>query len=158
MPRTARAPRSAWNLFPWIVVGVMGFVVLVNGGMVWQALSTFPGVAATDVFDHSNQYDEVLAMAEREAALGWTLQAQAESGAVILTLADRTGAPLAGARVAGTALRPLGPDHAAMLVFNEVAPGQYQSDAMLDEGQWSLRLAVTKGADTLHATRRLIAK
>ena len=153
------AQRSAWRFYPWALVLAFAVVFAVNGGMVWAALSTFPGVATQDVFDHSNSYDKVLAVAAAEAALGWKVQAAAESGHPVLTLTDRDGQTLTGAHVAGKALRPVGPDRATTLAFRETAPGRYVADAALaGEGQWELRVAVHRGADTLHATRRVVVR
>jgi len=37
-------PRSLWRFFPWFLAGGLGFVVLVNVGMAYMAIHTFPGV------------------------------------------------------------------------------------------------------------------
>ena len=50
-----------WRWFPWAIALSLLVVVAVNGGMVWAALRTFPGVAGTDGFDLSNHYNRVLA-------------------------------------------------------------------------------------------------
>jgi nitrogen fixation protein FixH len=151
--------RSAWHYFPHALIAGLGVVVLVNAGMVWSALRTFPGVAALDVFDHSNTYDEVLAQAAREAALGWTVQPDGEALAPTLALADRDGQPLAGATVGAEARRPLGPDMATEIAFEEVAPGRYAAATALPAaGQWDLRLTVVRLGQTMHATRRIVAK
>ena len=64
-----------WRFFPWALIAALGVVVAVNIGMaVVGAAARFPGTAVDDAFDHSNDYDKVLATAEREAALGWTVQ------------------------------------------------------------------------------------
>ena len=153
------AQRSAWRFYPWALVLAFAVVFAVNGGMVWAALSTFPGVAAQDVFDHSNSYDRVLAVAAKETALGWKVATVTESGHPVLTLTDRAGQKLTGAHVAGKALRPVGPDRTTMLTFREAAPGRYVADKTLaGEGQWELRVLVSHGADTLHATRRVVVR
>lgn len=153
------AQHSAWRLYPWAVVAAMAVVVVVNGGMVWSSLATFPGIAASDAFDHSNHYDDVLAVARRQAALGWHLQAGEDAGRAVLTLADRDGQPLSGAQIVATARRPLGADQATPLSFREVAPGRYMADATLPAvGQWDLLLAVSHGSDSLHATPRLVVR
>jgi nitrogen fixation protein FixH len=155
----ASNPRSAWRYFPHALIAGLGLVVLVNVGMVWWALSTFPGVAALDVFDHSNAYDEVLAQAAQEAALGWQIAPFGEVPAPMLTLAEQDGRPLVGAVVMAEARRPLGPDMSTRLAFAETAPGRYMAQAPLPAaGQWELRLVVTRDANTLHATRRIVAK
>ena len=156
---SATRSRSAWNFFPHALIAGLLLVVLVNAGMVWSALHTFPGVAALDVFDHSNAYDQVLAQAAREAALGWSVQPVGEAPAPVLTLRGQDGLPLTGATVTAEARRPLGPDMATQLAFREAAPGRYVAQAALPAlGQWDLRLLAAHAGQTLHATRRIVAK
>jgi nitrogen fixation protein FixH len=151
--------RTAWRYFPHASIAALAVVVIVNGYMVWAALHTFPGVAALDVFSHSNAYDEVLAQAKLEAALGWSVQPLGESRAPLLTLTGPDGQPMTGATVAAQARRPLGPDMTTPLTFFESAPGRYVAAESLPAlGQWELRLTIGKDGNTLHATRRVVAK
>lgn len=151
--------RTSWHLFPVAMIAGLVLVVAVNAGMVWVALGTFPGVAATDVFDHSNAYDSVLAQANREAALGWTVATGSDGATATLRLLDRDGHALAGARVLADARRPVGPDQATSLAFVEPAPGEYRASVALPaRGQWDLRLTITQGGQVLHATRRVQVK
>ena len=46
---------------------------LVNAGLVYAALHSFPGKAGDEGFALSNHYDAVLEREQREAALGWTV-------------------------------------------------------------------------------------
>ena len=149
--------RSAWRFFPWAVVAALGVVIVVNVGMAWSALSTFPGTAVENTFDHSNDYDKVLAEAEREAALGWTLQVALDAGRPVVTLTARDGTPLRDAQVSATAMRPLGPDQNTKLVFRAEAPGRYvAADALAAPGQWDLLFSASAGEQRFHATRRVI--
>ena len=124
----------------------MGVVIAVNAGMVYLALDGFPGRAGGDGFDLSNHYDQVLDAAQRQAALGWDLRAApGEAGHAVLTLTDRSGAPLRGARIEATAERPLGAAEATQLVFHDAGAGRYVADAALAlPGQWELRSAARK--------------
>ena len=127
--------------------------------MAWSALSTFPGTAVNDTFDHSNAYDRVLATAEREAALGWTVQVALDAGRPVVTLTARDGTPLTDALVTATAQRPLGPDLSTPLTFRAEAPGRYIAlTALAAPGQWDLLLAATDNGQQIHATRRVIVR
>lgn len=153
------AQRSAWNYYPWAVVAAFVLVFAVNGTMAWDALSTFPGVAVKDDFDHSNQYNRILATAAQEAAHGWQVTATAPGGHAALVLADKAGQPLRQVTLIGHAVRPVGPDHATPLTFREVAPGRYLADQVLTgRGQWELRVIVRRGADTLHMAPRVLVQ
>ena len=152
-------PRTIWRYFPHGMAGALGIVVFVNGLMVWWALSTFPGVAALDVFDHSNSYDQVLAQAAKEGALGWSVISSADKQRPVVVLTGADGQPLVGATVLAQARRPLGADMVTALTFTEAAPGRYVSvDALSAPGQWDLRLTIERNGETLHSTRRIVAK
>ncbi len=152
--------RSAWQWFPWAVAGSMLVVMAVNFGMVYAALHTFPGRAGSDGFDLSNHYDTVLDHMQRQAALGWKVDAHADaSGHPVLALADRSGAPLIGAHVDGTAERPLGALLTTHVAFREQAPGLYVGDTPLTlPGQWDLSLVADGQGHEVVTTRRIIVR
>jgi nitrogen fixation protein FixH len=149
--------RSGWRFFPLAVTAGIGVVVAVNAGMVYAALQSAPGKVG-EGFALSNRYGAVLAEAEREGALGWTVKARAEGdGRPAVTLTDRDAAPLRGASVAAIARRPLGPPEMRTLVFRESDAGRYVADAALPvPGQWDLTLSASVARDTVAVTRRVI--
>ena len=150
--------RSLWRYFPLAIVGGLGLVVVVNAGMVYAALHSFPGKAGDEDFALSNRYDAVLEREQQEIALGWTVVARTDVGGVPeITLADRDGSPLRGAVVAATAERPLGAPERRALVFHEAEHGRYVADASLPEaGQWELTVSASFGGRDIAATRRVI--
>jgi nitrogen fixation protein FixH len=147
---------SRWRYFPYAMIGAIGLMVLVDGGLAWTALHSFPGRAESDVFEHSNRYDVVLKNAATEAAYGWTMTGEVEAGRPVVSLFDREGHPLAGVSLTGVADRPLGASRPTELVFDETQPGRYVARAELAlPGQWDLRLAAVSSSGSLHATRRV---
>jgi hypothetical protein len=52
--------RSLWRFFPLAVVAGLAFVVLVNAGLVYAALHSFPGKTGDEGFELSNHYDAVI--------------------------------------------------------------------------------------------------
>jgi nitrogen fixation protein FixH len=151
---------SLWRFFPIGVIAAMGVVVAVNGGMVYVALHGFPGQAGEEDFALSNHYDAVLERVQREAALGWTLSAQADdTGRPVVTLVDRNRAPLRGASVTGFAERPLGAPQTQQLMFRETAAGRYVGSMALPKpGQWDLTLSASADGHAVAATRRVIVR
>ena len=102
--------QGEWWWFPFALVGALLGVVAVNGVMVYDAVSTFPGEAGQDGFDLSNAYDRVLAIAAEQAALGWHIGIEADGGRhAVLQATDSAGLGLEHATVAAQAERPLGP-------------------------------------------------
>jgi nitrogen fixation protein FixH len=150
---------SPWRWFPLAMLTGLGAVVLINAGMVFAAFKSFPGKAGSQDFELSNRYDSVLQRSERDAALGWTIQASTDKARVpVVVLTQRDGTPLRGAVLEGAAGRPLGPAEMQHLTFRELAGGRYVADAGLPEqGQWELTLAASAGGNQLAATRRVIA-
>lgn len=154
------AGRSLWRFFPIGLVVAMTVVVAVNGGMIYAALHSFPGKAGDEGFELSNHYDAVLDRAQREVALGWTIAAWTDdAGRPVVTLTDRSNAPLQGASVAGLAARPLGADESQRLMFSEIAAGRYVASAALPaQGQWDLTLSASADGHDMAATRRVIVR
>ena len=153
--------RSPWRLFPWAVAAGMLVVIAVNGGMVCAALWSFPGQAGDEGFELNNHYDAVLAQAERQAALGWTIAARADEASrmVVVTLSDRGGAPLLGAVITATAERPLGAARTRRLGFRELGGGRYVADTALPvPGQWDVMVAASAQGHDVAATRRIVVR
>jgi nitrogen fixation protein FixH len=152
--------RSAWRWFPWIVALYLGFVVIVNGGMMWAALSTFPGSAGSDGFDLSNNYDQVLDRAAHQAALGWIVAASVDPDThPLIALTDRAGAPLVGVRIDVRAERPIGPATGTVLTFQATSDGRYRAtQALPARGQWDLLISAAVDGKAVTVTRRVIVQ
>jgi nitrogen fixation protein FixH len=153
--------RSAWRFFPLGLILSMFVVIVVNGGLIWSAIATFPGQSGEDGFSLSNSYDTVLNIADAEAKLGWTLDASTEGNRPVLVLVLRgaDGHSFPGVRVSGYAERPVGPDERMALRFRPDATGRFVADeALPGKGQWDLVLLAEAGAQHLHATRRVLVR
>jgi nitrogen fixation protein FixH len=150
---------TVWRWFPIGLIASLGFVGVVNGYMVYNALHTFPGEAGTDGFDLSNQYDRVLATVQQQAALGWQIEAGVTTTRFPeLRLTDRNGAPLAAPGIEAQAERPVGPPDTTVLTFKPVGNGWYQAGTSLFSGQWDIMLTVRADGRLYSATRRVVVK
>lgn len=150
---------SAWRWFPHWLIASMGFVFLVNAYMVYDAFTTFPGVAGQDGFDLSNEYKQVLEAARQQAALGWQVEAGIDASQVpTLRLAGKDGANLAATAIIARAERPVGPPTTTVLSFHPVGEGRYQADSTLAAGQWDIVLNVQANGHVFNATRRVAAQ
>jgi nitrogen fixation protein FixH len=156
----ATPPRSTWRWFPWCVALSLLVVIVVNCGMMWAALSTFPGTAGADGFDLSNHYDKVLDRVAQQEALGWAVQASVDADAhPLVALTDRAGAPLGGARIQARAERPIGPAAATLLTFQATSDGHYRAaQALPIPGQWDLLISAGVDGKTVNTTRRVIVR
>lgn len=155
-PPRAATPRTGWRFFPWYVAGGLGIVMVVNFTMTWLAVTTFPGQVTDRGFATSNNYNEVLAAAERQAALGWSVRTELAGSHPVLTLAGRDGAPLAAPRVTAVARRPVGDPGPIELVLRPTAPGRFEAETALAPGRWDLDLIVMAEGSEFLSTRRLV--
>lgn len=131
--------RGRW--IPWIFVGGMAVVVVVNGVLIFSALSTFTGVTVSGAYDRGRSYNQVLREAERQEALGWNAQVLLAETRVIVTLTDRAGAPVAG-HLASHMLRPL--DGERVDLPDLTSAGRFALDLpALRAGQWEYRGLLT---------------
>lgn len=151
---------SGWWVF-WTIVGFFGLVIAVNAVFMWLAVGTHSGTAEDAAYEAGLSYNERLAAAEEEAALGWTLEIDARrdaagQGEVVIKVADASGAPLAGAEVEGRLVRPVAKGHDLSLDFTDLGGGRYRATPRIAlPGQWELRILVKRGAETLRRTERL---
>ncbi|MGK7867219.1 FixH family protein [Falsiroseomonas sp. E2-1-a20] len=152
--RDAQPRRSLW--IPWIFVGGMLLVVVVNGGLVYAALSTFTGVTVGRSFDRGRTYNRVLETAARQDALGWEAEVRWEHGVLLVAAVDRDGRRVAGAWE-GTLVRPLEGSELP-LTFRAAGNATYVADARPAlSGQWEARLRLLgPGGDVLEVRRRII--
>ena len=146
--------RSRW--IPWAFVGGMGLVVVVNAVMVWFALSTFTGVSTPRAYDRGRTYNDVLAEAARQDALGWQVRVKLDGGIVSVEIRDPANAPVHG-DLLGALHRPLNRE-AVPLHFLETGPGRFTAEAAnLPAGQWEARLTLHNAAGRMDVRHRVIA-
>lgn len=150
---------SAWRWFPYGLAGAMAVAFAVNGYMVYDAVTTFPGVAGADGFDLSNNYGRVLSAEQRQAALGWTVEAKVGADRFpVLRVTDRAGAPLATVAIDAEAERPVGPKNTTRLSFKPHGEGLYQAETSLFSGQWDIALTVRSAGQLFTTTRRVVVR
>jgi nitrogen fixation protein FixH len=142
--------RGRW--IPWIFVGGMAVVVVVNGVLIFQALTTFTGVTVGQSYDRGRTYNRVLDEAARQDALGWSLRASVEGGQITVTARDRADAPIAGLLEAHL-LRPL--DGERIPLPDIAGAGRFVLELPeLRAGQWEFRGLLTSAAGERHDLRQ----
>ncbi len=126
-----------------------GVVFAVNGYMLYSALSTHTGVVSVEPYRKGLAYNNRIADAERQEAIGWTDTATANrSGLVAVRMQARDGAPLVGLRLTAVLGRAVTARGDMPLTFTEVAPGDYRAMAgPIEAGTWMLTLEAQSGID-----------
>lgn len=129
--------------FAALIVAFFAVVVAVNLVMARYASATFGGVVVENSYVASQRFNDWLADARREAALGWSAEARrSAAGSVVVTM--RGDLP-AGLVLTGMARHPLGREPDRALAFRRLADGRFVSSQPLPEGRWTLRLETVAG-------------
>lgn len=146
-----------------VLMGLMAFfgvMLVANGFLVYYALGTFSGGDRPDPYRSGLNYNETIAAAELQAALGWSAEVAYDDMAKRLTLrfADKTEAPVRGLKLAATLTRPTTDRDDRALTFREVSNGVYVTDVALDAGGWVLSVvSVThEGGDPVFRLKRRV--
>ncbi len=148
--------RSRW--IPWVFVGGMLLVLVVNIGMVVSALTTFTGVTTGRAYDKGRAYNHVLEEAARQDALGWRATVAVEGQLLRVVVADRAAQPVAG-RLEGVLRRPMDGQEVP-LTPAATQPGTWAASLpALPAGQWEVRLSLTDAeAHRLDIRQRVVLR
>jgi nitrogen fixation protein FixH len=132
------------------LVGFFGVMLIANGIFVYFALTTFGGMDNRNAYQEGLNYNQRIADARKQVALGWThTVALSGEGHLELNLRDKAGNAVHGLAVKGEIQRPVGDDAAHPLVFRETGNGVYAAEtARLDAGGWIVSLEAAE----LHST------
>jgi nitrogen fixation protein FixH len=129
--------RGRW--IPWVFVGGMLLVVVVNGVMVYFALSTFPGLTTQNSYDRGRSYNRIIEEAARQDALGWRAEVALRGERIALVVLDREGRAVEGLVEAELA-RPL---EGTRVALGAARPRDGFALPELRAGQWEFRGAFT---------------
>ncbi len=134
-------------------------VFVVNGAMIYQALSTHTGLVANEPYRKGLHYNERIAADAQQVSLGWVeVLDVTREGLVRLKLAWPDGRPVDSLRIEGVLGRPSTNRHDVKLALAEKFPGSYEAELVpLAEGNWIVALEAFSGADPaepIYRTRR----
>jgi len=135
-----------------------GVMLVANSMLVYCALDTFSGGDRPDPYRAGLNYNETIAAAERQQALGWTtdLAYDDAKGRLTVRFRDKTEAPVAGLRLGGVVGRGATNLEDQTVAFTEIAKGVYASDIRLAPGQWVVAVESRKveGGDPVYRLKR----
>lgn len=127
------------------LLGFFGVMVAVNATFLYFALTTFNGVETPDAYRRGLQYNQVLAEAESQQALGWQGALRLDPRRIELSLRDAAGRPVSGVTAAARIGRPATDRLDAEVALTEVGAGLYVAElSRLAEGAWIADVAVRR--------------
>jgi nitrogen fixation protein FixH len=164
--REANERRSRDRWIPWAFVAFFLVVVAANGVMVYLAQDTWTGVVTENHYEKGLAYNEALARARAQDALGWQVDVAftpAEHSPpgdprahVVVTMRDRDGRPLADGEVRARFVRPTHEGFDAEVALTHLGNGRYGADVSLAlPGQWDMVVSGFHDGATYQTARRV---
>jgi len=130
-----------------------GIVIAVNTALAVLANTSWTGLVVENGYVESQRFNQELAEARKEAALGWMEEFGYRDGRIELRLKDRQGRALARLAVSVRLERPSTDREDQSLTLAETAPGIYTQAIALKPGQWDAD--VTASASSGEVVRRI---
>ncbi|HYC04591.1 MAG TPA: FixH family protein [Azospirillaceae bacterium] len=157
--QTMHPPAPRRSLIPWLFVAGLGLVFLVNMGLVYFSVSSFPGIAVPKAYERGRHYNEALAAQARQDGLGWGVDAVLGADGTLVVTVQSMGRPLDGLEVRGELERPLEQLAVVPAAFRAEGEGRYAAAIDLPKaGLWELRARLVRGNDTYLLVKRLVVR
>ena len=126
-----------------VMVGFFAVVIGVNVTLALFAAETWTGLVVQNAYLASQHFNEDLATARRQQALGWHSSLAYGRGILRLDVAGAKGAALPGLTVAVTLRRPTHEGEDRRLALLPAASGRYQATVDLPRGTWNAEVEAT---------------
>lgn len=135
------------TVLTWLVM-FFGVIFAVNGVFLYLANKTWTGLAAEKAFRLGTKFNEQLAGARAQQALGWTISGtlvRKDSKAhITLQAQDRNKDMLTGMTVTVVLKRPAYDREDRRATLTEIRAGVYQAEVgNVDAGLWNVELTAT---------------
>ena len=142
-----------------MMLAFFGAVFIVNGAMIYSALSTNTGLVANEPYRKGLHYNERIAADARQARLGWSERIEvSREGHVTLSLSHDDGHPVTGLVIEAVLGRPSTNRLDVRLALAEAAPGRYEAQtAPLAAGSWLIAVEARtepRAVDPVYRARR----
>ena len=148
--------RQPYGWVPLTFIGLFLIVVAVNGVLVYFASVSWSGLETRDYFAKGIAYNQTLAEARAQAALGWRLEGRFTEGRVEATLRDAGGAALDGAEVRVRFVRPTREGYDREAALQGEGGGVYGAPMVLPlAGQWDMRLVAHRDGRDYRQIQRI---
>lgn len=143
----------------YLPLGFVAFflvVFVVNGIMVYLALTTRTGVVAEHHYERGLHYNDYLAEAQAQAERGWKSTLAYTGGKLSVSLTDKSGQPLKGAIVKVELVRPTQAGFDFTVELAPAADGTYINEAHFSHpGQWTATLVASWNQQNYRQTQDL---
>ena len=141
-----------------IMLGFFGVIIAVNVTMATFARTSWSGFVVRNSYVASQQFNDRVAAARAQQALGWSVRLTVVEGAARVSLADREGNPVA-LDAARLEFRSPASDADDGLVDFADTDGAFEARLPLADGLWvlAIRLRTSDGVEWMD-TRRILMR
>lgn len=150
---------AARRMFLRWILGFFSVFIIVDGFFWYLASESHTGLVTEQPYEKGLAYNDTVAASDEQSALGWSSKIKLVSSDVVVTLTDRDGAAITGARLEVAFTRPTveGYDFSALLRSDE--DGVYKSTVEFPlDGQWDVRIFVTWNQQQYQRSTRLMVR
>lgn len=119
-----------------IMLAFFGVVIGVNVTMAVLAGKSWSGLVVKNSYVASQHFNEKLATAREQAALGWQPEIALAGGKLSYRITDQTGTPVRLDGVTATFERPVSTASDTKFVLKPAGDGSFEADAILADGLW----------------------
>ncbi|MGH1350885.1 MAG: FixH family protein [Methyloligellaceae bacterium] len=130
---------TGWHMLI-IMLLFFGVIITVNITMAIFAASSWTGLVVKNSYVASQNFNEHLNNAEKQARLGWSSNLTTKNGKINLTLHDSLGKPLTGLQVTALIQRPAHEREDITLNLKQNSSGQYYHEKILTDGAWNIKI------------------
>ena len=154
--------KSLW--IPYAFVGFFGLVLAANGALIFFATTTFSGLDQANAYQRGLAYNDALAAAREQAALGWTTDLvhtpiTASVGRLQLSVTDSLAQPVRGALVHAVLERPTNADLDFQVPLEPDGAGGYVAElAWPAIGLWDVSITVEANGRRYQVDERLLVR
>ncbi|MCW5750556.1 MAG: FixH family protein [Alphaproteobacteria bacterium] len=158
--------RKRRSLIPLAFFLPMAVVVLVNGLLVFFAVSTWQGLVVEKPYEKGLAYNQALERKMRAERLGWSLElgfvptgAAPGAGEVAARIHGAAGETLPGLAVEARISRPVENLAPIVLELPYRGEGRFAAPVVLPlPGQWDVEIVASNGIDRLDGRRRIFVR
>lgn len=140
-------------------IGFFAVVASVNAVMVTSAVRTFSGVETENAYKAGLAFNESIAAAGAQDALGWRVEIARrtpDSTDFTVTVRDKLGRPVTGASLEATLQHPNDRRRDRSLTVVSLGGGVFQAKATPEAGVWDVVIALSDGETPLFRSRNRI--
>ncbi|WP_395685002.1 FixH family protein [Aestuariivirga sp.] len=130
---------TGWHVLA-MLVAFFGVILGVNLTLAYFANSTWSGLVVANGYVASQSFDEDLARARAQEALGWTVAVSFERDSIKLSFTDAQGSAIDRLAITGKLERTVTDKQDQALTFASLGGGAYAAPATLSAGVWEVEV------------------